>query len=95
MGNIAFAWGDREARSNLAKHGVSFEEAQTVFLDESARLIDDHPPNAASAEHVTGRHPPVFPENRVPAYSEIVASYLSRTYLIRSPGHKATRGHGC
>jgi hypothetical protein len=25
----------------LAKHGVSFEEAQTVFLDESARLIDD------------------------------------------------------
>jgi hypothetical protein len=23
------------------KHGVSFEEAQTVFLDENARLIDD------------------------------------------------------
>ena len=23
------------------KHGVSFEEAQSVFLDESARLIDD------------------------------------------------------
>ena len=23
------------------KHGVSFEEAETVFLDESARLIDD------------------------------------------------------
>ena len=23
------------------KHGVSFEEAQTVFLDESARMIDD------------------------------------------------------
>jgi len=25
----------------MAKHGVSFEEAQSVFLDENARLIDD------------------------------------------------------
>ena len=41
MGNIEFAWDRRKARSNAVKHGVSFEEAQTVFLDESARLIDD------------------------------------------------------
>lgn len=41
MSDIAFAWDGRKARSNLAKRGVSFEEAQTVFLDESARLIDD------------------------------------------------------
>ena len=41
MGNIQFAWDRRKSRSNLVKHGVSFEEAQTVFLDESARLIDD------------------------------------------------------
>ncbi len=41
MGNIQFAWDRRKARSNLAKHGVPFEEAQSVFLDESARLIDD------------------------------------------------------
>ena len=41
MGNIQFAWDRRKARSNLVKHGVSFEEAQSVFLDESARLIDD------------------------------------------------------
>jgi hypothetical protein len=41
VGNIEFAWDRRKARSNLAKHGVSFEEAQTVFQDESARLIDD------------------------------------------------------
>ena len=41
MGNIEFAWDKRKARSNLTKHGVSFEEAQSVFLDESARLIDD------------------------------------------------------
>jgi len=41
VGNIEFAWDQRKARSNLLKHGVSFEEAQTVFLDENARLIDD------------------------------------------------------
>jgi len=41
VGNIEFAWDRRKARSNLVKHGISFEEAQTVFLDESARLIDD------------------------------------------------------
>jgi len=41
VGNIVFAWDRRRARSNLAKHGVSFEEAESVFLDQSARLIDD------------------------------------------------------
>jgi uncharacterized DUF497 family protein len=41
VGNIQFAWDRRKARSNIAKHGVSFEEAQTAFLDENARLIDD------------------------------------------------------
>jgi uncharacterized DUF497 family protein len=41
VGNIEFAWDRRKARSNLARHGVAFEEAQTVFGDESARLIDD------------------------------------------------------
>jgi uncharacterized DUF497 family protein len=41
VGNIEFAWDRGKGRFNLIKHGVSFEEAQTVFLDESARLIDD------------------------------------------------------
>jgi uncharacterized DUF497 family protein len=29
-------WGDRKAASNLKKHGVSFEEAATVFSDKLA-----------------------------------------------------------
>jgi uncharacterized DUF497 family protein len=41
VGNIQVAWNRRKAQSNLVKHGVSFEAAQTVFLDENARLIDD------------------------------------------------------
>ena len=41
MADIGFEWDARKSRANKAKHGVSFEEAQSVFLDESARLIDD------------------------------------------------------
>jgi len=28
-------------KANVSKHGVSFAEAQTVFLDDRARLLDD------------------------------------------------------
>lgn len=34
---IDFEWDPRKARDNLAKHGVSFEEAKSVFFDEYAR----------------------------------------------------------
>ena len=33
---IKFEWDVRKAASNLRKHGVSFEEAQSVFYDEYA-----------------------------------------------------------
>ncbi|MBI2784522.1 MAG: BrnT family toxin [Gammaproteobacteria bacterium] len=33
---IKFEWDSSKAASNLKKHGVSFEEAQTVFYDEFA-----------------------------------------------------------
>ena len=33
---IKFEWNATKAASNLKKHGVSFEEAQTVFYDEFA-----------------------------------------------------------
>ena len=38
---MEFSWDSRKARSNVVKHGVSFEEAQTAFVDEDARLLDD------------------------------------------------------
>jgi len=41
MSNMSFAWDRRKAISNRAKHGISFEEAQSVFLDDKARLLDD------------------------------------------------------
>ena len=41
MKRTRFTWDTNKARTNLAKHKVSFEEAQTVFEDENARLIFD------------------------------------------------------
>ena len=41
MKRLEFSWDPPKARSNKRKHGVSFEEAQTVFLDENALLIHD------------------------------------------------------
>ena len=38
---LFFEWDPRKAAANLRKHGVSFEDAQSVFADERARLIDD------------------------------------------------------
>jgi uncharacterized DUF497 family protein len=39
---IEFEWDAVKARSNLRKHGVSFEEARSVFYDEYARQFFDH-----------------------------------------------------
>lgn len=40
-GDIHFEWDTSKARENFRKHGVSFEEAQTVFSDEQAVLVRD------------------------------------------------------
>jgi len=44
MNDVRFEWDARKNRENIRKHGVSFYEAQTVFLDENAiRYYDpDH-----------------------------------------------------
>jgi len=41
MSSLQFEWGARKAATNARKHGVTFQEARTVFLDENARFIDD------------------------------------------------------
>jgi uncharacterized protein len=41
MNALRFEWDERKAAANEKKHGVSFEEARSVFFDERARLIDD------------------------------------------------------
>jgi len=41
MSDINFTWHSAKNTSNKRKHGISFEEAETVFLDENAQLIED------------------------------------------------------
>ena len=48
MNDIRFEWDDSKARQNVRKRGVSFEEAQTVFLDDHAIRFFD--PNHSSEE---------------------------------------------
>ena len=39
--HMRFVWDERKAATNLAKHGVSFEEAATVFGDPLSDTFDD------------------------------------------------------
>ena len=41
MAGLRFDWDPRKDRVNQRKHGVSFEEARTVFLDDRALLLAD------------------------------------------------------
>jgi hypothetical protein len=41
MNEIRFSWDEEKARANRRIHGVSFEEASSVFADENARLKHD------------------------------------------------------
>lgn len=46
---MIFDWDPKKASSNLKKHGVTFEEASTVFADDGAILFDD-PDHSADEE---------------------------------------------
>ena len=41
MSEIRFEWDEKKHSLNKRKHGVSFNEGQTVFADENGLLLDD------------------------------------------------------
>jgi hypothetical protein len=41
VSDLRFEWGAAKAAANLQKHGVSFEEAKTVFWDDHALFVED------------------------------------------------------
>jgi len=59
LGGDSFVWDSAKAEKNLAKHGVSFEEAAAVFSDPLFVLLDasrnEEARNAAVGFDVTGR----------------------------------------
>lgn len=41
MGSLRFEWDERKNKSNIRKHGLSFEEARSAFYDENATVFFD------------------------------------------------------
>ena len=41
MADLRFEWDPAKSAANARKHGVTFEEAESVFADDRALLIDD------------------------------------------------------
>ncbi|MDH5537604.1 MAG: BrnT family toxin [Betaproteobacteria bacterium] len=48
MAELRFAWDPTKSAANRRKHGVTFAEAESVFADDHALLIDD--PDHSHAE---------------------------------------------
>jgi uncharacterized DUF497 family protein len=48
MSELRFEWDPAKAAANERKHGITFAEAETVFSDEHALLLDD--PDHSSTE---------------------------------------------
>ncbi len=46
---MRFEWDPEKARRNLAKHGVSFDDASSAFADPLSLTIDD--PDHSQGEH--------------------------------------------
>jgi uncharacterized DUF497 family protein len=41
MGDLRFVWDPAKAAANKRKHGVSFDEAQSIFADENGLFLSD------------------------------------------------------
>lgn len=54
--NPRFEWDEQKAARNLAKHGVSFSEASTVFDNPLAAIFDDEAHSANELREVIIGH---------------------------------------
>jgi uncharacterized DUF497 family protein len=50
---VIYEWDPRKARRNLQKHGVSFDEATSVFLDPIAFTFSDPDHSEAEDREIT------------------------------------------
>jgi uncharacterized DUF497 family protein len=83
--SLEFEWDPAKAEKNSREHGVTFEEAATVFADPLARIFDD--PEHSSDE----------PREIIVGYSErqrlLLVSFTERAPKIRIiSARPATRG---
>lgn len=50
---MEFEWDPRKAKQNLGKHGISFDEAVTVFYDPLSATFDDPDHSLEEQRHIT------------------------------------------
>jgi uncharacterized protein len=72
---MTFEWDDNKAATNSSKHGISFEEAKTVFKDPL--YVDFYDPDHSEGEE---RYLIVGQSNRGRL---LIVSYTERRNLIR------------
>jgi len=53
---IRFEWDKHKASHKLQKHGVSFDEASTIFHDPLARIFDDESHSQSEAREIIIGH---------------------------------------
>jgi hypothetical protein len=56
MSGVVFEWDPAKADANVAKHGVTFEEALTVFMDPLARIHGDPDHSEGEAREIIVGH---------------------------------------
>ncbi|MBA3424630.1 MAG: BrnT family toxin [Rubrobacter sp.] len=82
--SLRFEWDEGKARQNVEKHGVSFEEAATVFGDPLSLTIDD-PLHSCEEERFVTMGESV-------GYELLVIVHVDRRGIIRIvSARKATR----
>jgi uncharacterized protein len=83
---MKFEWDPQKAQSNLRKHGISFEEAITVFNDTLAFIFDD-------MEHSQSEHREIIIGTSTLRRMVLVCFLESREDTIRIfSARRATKG---
>ncbi|HQU17600.1 MAG TPA: BrnT family toxin [Fimbriimonadaceae bacterium] len=72
---MAFEWDDDKARANIEKHGVSFDEAATVFRDPLYLIFADPDHSVEEARFIILGE---SSERRL-----LIVSYTQREYAMR------------
>lgn len=72
---MEFEWNDSKATANLKKHGVSFEEAKSVFFNALAIIFDDEAHSVSEKREILVGH---SKNNRL-----LLVSFTERPHAIR------------
>jgi uncharacterized DUF497 family protein len=82
--SVEFEWDEDKAAANQKKHGVTFEEAATVFTDSLAAIFDDEAHSEEEQREIIVGH---SAENRL-----LLVSFTERAGAVRIiSARRATR----